>query len=112
VGLLVSQNGILYKQGQTHSCGHLPWVTHLDDVISIYEASWGKVALLVGQDIIFPEMAKIATLKDADLLIVMTHILEDWETNLGLLSRFPQSSFPYFPTFPLPPFRFFSLFLL
>jgi len=87
VGKMIAKRGVVFEQKQTHNCGMYPWVNDLGSDIVVEALSFGNVAMIVGQDVIFPETSKIAAIKDADILVVMTKILEEWETRLCLPSR-------------------------
>ncbi len=88
VGVVINQDGILHKQLQLHRVNrHAQWVTQLGDGLTILEASWGRLALIVGDDTIYPESFRLASLQGADVVAAPIHVLEKWEVDLGLLER-------------------------
>ena len=78
-GILIGKDGIVLRQKQLHRCGRHPWVTQLGDDIEILDLPWGRIALVVGGDAIYPEAFRLAALKDAEVVAVPTRVIEKWE---------------------------------
>jgi predicted amidohydrolase len=55
--------------------------------LATVDLPFGRVAMLAGDDAIHPEMAKIAALAGAQILLAPICIQEDWEVDFGLRSR-------------------------
>jgi len=86
-GLLVGSGGIVLEQAQLHHCSRHPWATSRGEDIVALDLPWGRVALVVGGDTIYPETFRLAALKDVEVLAAPTEILERWEVDTGLLER-------------------------
>ncbi len=86
VGVLFNQKGIVLKQPQLHPCGRYPW-SRLGNALNIYDCEWGRVALIVGNDSIYPETFRLAALQGVAVVAVPTQILEEWEATLGFRER-------------------------
>ena len=48
---------------------------------------WGKLAVLGGDDTIYPESFRLAIFAEADVVAAPITVLEKWEVELGLLER-------------------------
>ena len=68
VGLLLDENGRCMVQPQLHRCplGLAPGGTELQ----VCDLPWARVALLVGDDCLYPELARIAALRGVHCLLV------------------------------------------
>jgi predicted amidohydrolase len=87
VGVLLGNAGILLHQPQLHASNRHPWVTTLGRNVHTLDMAWGRLAVVVGNDAIYPETFRLAVLQDCEVVAVSTHILEAWEWELGLLER-------------------------
>lgn len=83
---LLSADGILHKQRQLHRCERHGWAT-LGDELNTVDLAWGRLGLIVGDDSIYPEVAKVLTIHGADVLAIPFDVQEAWETKLGLVDR-------------------------
>lgn len=86
VGVLFNQNGIVLRQPQLHSCARHAW-SRLGDSVNVFQTEWGRVALVIGGDGIFPETFRLAALQGAEVVAAPTQVLERWETELGFKER-------------------------
>jgi deaminated glutathione amidase len=87
-GVVVDSTGVIARQPQLHAITrHGEWVTKLGDGIDIVERPWGRLAVIVGDDAIFPESFRLAVLKDADVVAVPFAVQEAWEVQTGLKER-------------------------
>lgn len=86
VGVLFNKNGVVLKQPQLHKSGRHAW-SKLGDEVNVFDAEWGRVALVIGNDAIYPETFRLAALKDVEVVAVPTLILEKWEVELGFKER-------------------------
>jgi len=85
--VLVGADGVVLRQRQMHPCARHPWATDLGDEIVTADMFWGRLALVAGGDVIFPEAYRLATLKDAHVVASPTALLERWEVETGLIER-------------------------
>ncbi|QBY04542.1 carbon-nitrogen hydrolase family protein [Thalassotalea sp. HSM 43] len=84
--VLIDDSGIRFSQRQLHHCNRLAW-SELADELKICRLPWGNVALLTGDDVCYPELAKVAALKGAHAIVCPIDIQQAWEADYGLLSR-------------------------
>ncbi len=88
MGLVIGQAGVIHRQLQLHTVNrHAGWATHLGSELNIMETAWGRLAVIVGEDTIYPETFRLASLQGADVVAAPLHIQERWEAELGLLER-------------------------
>ncbi len=85
--VLLSKNGIELRQPQLHASARHDWVTQLGDGVATIDLDWGRVALVAGNDSIYPETFRLGALQDVQVTAVSTHIQEKWELALGLPER-------------------------
>ncbi len=86
-GLLLNRQGVLLRQAQLHHTGRHPWVSALGQSIAVADLAWGRVALVVGNDAIYPETFRLAALQNVSVTAVSATILEPWESALGFPER-------------------------
>jgi len=86
VGVMFNKNKIVLKQPQLHYSERHAWAK-LGNELNIFDAEWGRVAIIVGNDSIYPETFRLAALKEVDVVCVPTMILETWETEFGFKER-------------------------
>ncbi len=86
-GLLVSADGIVGRQDQLHHTERHPWLCELGSELTVFPLSWGRLAIVVGDDALFPETFRLAAVADADVAAVCCTPIETWELSLGLPER-------------------------
>ena len=86
-GVLIGSGGIVLRQQQLHRCGRHPWATALGTDVATLDLPWGRVALVLGGDTIYPESFRLAALKDVEVVASPTAVLERWEIETGFLER-------------------------
>jgi predicted amidohydrolase len=86
-GLLLHRDGVVLRQPQLHHAARHPWVNELGQSLSVVDTPWARVALVVGNDAIYPETFRLAALQNAAVTAVPTTILEPWESALGFPER-------------------------
>lgn len=86
VGVMFNKNEIVLRQPQLHRSGRHAW-SRLGDEVNVFDAEWGRAALVIGNDAIYPETFRLAALKDAEVVAAPTMILEEWEVELGFKER-------------------------
>ncbi|MFC1466371.1 MAG: carbon-nitrogen hydrolase family protein [Candidatus Brachytrichaceae bacterium NZ_4S206] len=87
LGVLIGQSGIVMTQPQLHACRRHDWCDPLGDVVHTFDAPFGRIAIVLGSDSIYPETFRLAALQDAEIVATPAHLLESWETELGLPER-------------------------
>jgi len=93
VGLMVGADGLILEQPQLHATKSHPWVTALGDSVMTVDLPWGRAAILVGNDTIYPEAFRLAALQNVEVVACPTHILEAWEVQTGLPERAAENRF-------------------
>ena len=87
IGVLIGPDGICLRQPQLHySARHQSW-TSLGDSIEVVQLPMGRVAVLVGDDNLYPESYRLAVLKGAEIIAAPCTISETWEVETGFLER-------------------------
>ena len=86
VGVMFNRDGVVLRQMQLHTSGRHAW-SKLGDELNVFDAEWGRVAIVVGNDAIYPETFRLAALKDVEVVAVPTMILEKWEVEHGFKER-------------------------
>ncbi|MET7399296.1 nitrilase-related carbon-nitrogen hydrolase [Dactylosporangium sp. NPDC005572] len=86
VGLVVAADGVVGRQPQLHAVERLS-STALGDRIETFDLPWGRLVVVVGDDAVYPEVFRVATILDADVVAVPFTPAEDWELRLGLPER-------------------------
>jgi len=87
VGVLLGPNGVLLRQPQLHACGRHPWISSWGDRLLFTDLPFGRAALILGNDSIYPETFRLAVLQDVEIVAAPTTLLEKWEMETGLLER-------------------------
>ncbi len=86
--VLIGAGGVVARQQQLHlSTRHADWVTKLGSGLEVHALSWGRLALVVGDDALYPEVFRLAALDDADVAALPFHVQEEWELRTGLIER-------------------------
>lgn len=84
-GVLLGAEGVIFRQAQLHH-GHHPWA-ELGEAINVCERPWGRLGIIVGDDAIVPEVAKVLAIQGADVLAISFQVQEAWELSHGLVDR-------------------------
>ena len=87
LGVVVTRDGVIHRQLQIHRSGRHPDVSRLGDGVAVVALPWGRLAVVVGEDVIYPEVFRLAALAGAEVVACPTHLVERWESELGLLER-------------------------
>ncbi|MFI6043813.1 nitrilase-related carbon-nitrogen hydrolase [Nocardia sp. NPDC051321] len=86
-GVLVDATGVVGRQPQLHPTRRHPWLTEPGDTLEVFDLPWGRLAIVVGDDALFPETFRLAAIQDADVVAVPFSPVESWELRLGLPER-------------------------
>ncbi|KQW53898.1 carbon-nitrogen hydrolase [Nocardioides sp. Root1257] len=70
VGLVLSADGVVLRQTQLHASAQHPWATERGDGLAVVDLPWGRLALVVGDDALYPETFRLASLQDVDVVAV------------------------------------------
>ena len=93
VGLAIAATGVIGRQPQLHAVARHDWDARsgdevvLGDAVVPIELPWGRLAIVVGDDLVHPEVSRLAALASVDVLAVPLDAAEPWETALGVLER-------------------------
>ncbi|MFF5081912.1 nitrilase-related carbon-nitrogen hydrolase [Actinoplanes sp. NPDC000266] len=88
-GIAVDARGVVARQPQLHAtrgagpAGHSPTGKRIVPV----DLPWGRLAVVAGDDALYPETFRLAALADADVVAVPYRAQEPWELALGLPER-------------------------
>ncbi|QWF20881.1 carbon-nitrogen hydrolase family protein [Nocardioides sp. LMS-CY] len=69
-GLVLSADGMVLRQPQLHACARHAWATAYGDGLAVADLPWGRLALVVGDDALYPETFRLAALQDVDVVAV------------------------------------------
>lgn len=78
---------IRHEQPALHRCARHPWATELADELVVVDSEVGRLALLVGDDAIYPEAVRLAAIAEAEVVALPFTALESWELRTGLVER-------------------------
>ncbi|NKZ07601.1 nitrilase-related carbon-nitrogen hydrolase [Actinomadura latina] len=85
---LVNADGLAGSQPQLHaSARHSGWATRYGEGLEVFALPWGRLALVTGDDSLYPEVFRLAAIADADAVAVPFAPAEDWEISIGLPER-------------------------
>jgi len=88
VGLVVGEDGVQLRQPQLHrSERHAGWVTGLGDDVEVLATPWGRLAVVVGDDALYPETFRLVALADADVVAVPFTVEKAVDLDPMLLER-------------------------
>ncbi len=88
VGIALTAAGIIGRQVQIHEIeANSPWQSSLGSELTPVDLPWGRLAIIVGDDSIFPEVSRMAALASCDVVAVPFTQREAWETHTGLIER-------------------------
>lgn len=87
VGVLLTKDGIIFRQKQMHTSQRYPWATDLADEISTFDLPFGRLAIIVGDDSNYPEVFRLAAYQNAEIAAVSFSVEEGWQTQFGLVER-------------------------
>ena len=86
-GVLLNAVGMQLKQPQLHQSARYQQQLELGNGVLTAERSWGRVAMVTGEDAIYPEVFRLLALQGADLVLIAGHLQERWEIETGLVER-------------------------
>ena len=86
VGQLWTRNGLRHEQAQLHHSDRFD-TTEFGDELALCETPLGDIALIVGDDHLYPEAVRLAAIQGAHIAIVLYHPTHAWHTDLALRER-------------------------
>ena len=87
LGIAIGSSGILHRQAQLHRVNRHPWATSFADELVPFDLPWGRVAIIVGDDVVYPEVARLAALASVDVIAIPLDCQEPWEMPIGVVER-------------------------
>ncbi len=87
VAVAVDASGVRLRQPQLHASRRHAWHRALGDQINTLDLPWGRLALVAGNDALYPEVFRLLPLLGVNVCAVTTHLADDWLRNLGLMER-------------------------
>jgi predicted amidohydrolase len=78
-GVVIGADGLVARQPKLHG-GPGAGIVPID-------LAWGRLAIIAGDDALYPETFRLAALLDTDVVAVPCEAQEDWELALGLPER-------------------------
>lgn len=87
-GVAIDSSGVVAHAPQLHAVARHGWVTVLGDTVVTIDRPWGRVAVVVGDDVLYPEVPRLAALASADVVTVpWSSGGEPWDVSLCLPER-------------------------
>ena len=68
VGVVADASGILLEQPQLHDTPRLPWARGSGTELRTVDLPWGRLAVIIGDDIRLPEVARLAAVQGVNVL--------------------------------------------
>ena len=93
IGILIDKSGIIFEQKQLHKSTKFDWLTDFDDELKTIDLPFGKLAIIVGEDSLYPETFRLAAYQNAEIVAIPFEVKERWETEFGLLERSVENRF-------------------
>lgn len=92
-GLVMSKDGIILEQKQLHKSRKHSWINDYGSELSNVDTKFGRLAVIVGEDALYPETFRLAAYQDAEIVAVPFDVEERWETEFGFLERSAENRF-------------------
>ncbi len=86
-GVVLDRSGVLLRQAQLHPCARLGDGHAVGTGIEVLQLAWGRLAVVVGDDSLYPESFRLAALAGAEVVAAPIHVIEAWEVETGLPER-------------------------
>lgn len=86
VAVLLDKTGICLRQPLLHASKRYEW-SALGDALNTLQLADAHVAVLSGDDALYPELGRLLAMRGVDLLLVPLAPLEAWELRTGLVER-------------------------
>ena len=87
IGVAITADGIVGRQPQLHTTQRHAWATDLGDRVVTIDLDWGRLGIIVGDDGIYPEVARMLALDSVDVIALPANSQQPWETELCVVER-------------------------
>lgn len=87
VGMAVDASGVVLEQPQLHEAPRLPWARPGGDGLITADLPWGRMAVVVGDDIRLPEVVRLAAVRGAAVVAVCHRPASPVDVDLMLAER-------------------------
>lgn len=87
VGMAVDASGVVLEQPQLHEAARLPWARPGGDGLITADLPWGRMAMVVGDDIRLPEVVRLAAVRGAAVVAVCHRPASPVDVDLMLAER-------------------------
>lgn len=87
LGILIGRDGTPLMQKQVHPSNRPKWVTDFASQIQTLDTPFGRIAIVVGSDSIYPELFRVLALQNVEIVLNPNHVQELWEVETGLIER-------------------------
>lgn len=84
--VLVDASGLRATQPQLHRCARHAW-SETGDALRCIDLPFARLAMLTGDDALYPEHFRLLALSGAELAAAAMHLQESWEAQTGLVER-------------------------
>ncbi|MGI9235793.1 MAG: carbon-nitrogen hydrolase family protein [Woeseiaceae bacterium] len=84
--VLIGKDGIVLQQPQLHDSARYRW-SETGDSIETLDTEFGRLAVLCGEDVIYPETMRLAALQGVSTVLVPASPQEEWEGRTGIVER-------------------------
>jgi deaminated glutathione amidase len=87
VGVVIGAGGIIARQLQIHNTGRFDWLSDLGAGVMTIDLPWGRLGVVVGDDLAICETARLVALAGAHVVAAPASFTAAWETSYGLIER-------------------------
>ncbi len=87
IGVAANASGIVLEQPQLHETPRLGWARPGGDRLLTADLPWGRMAVVVGDDIRLPEVTRLAAVRGAAVVAVCHQPASDADVDLALAER-------------------------
>ena len=87
LGQVWSADGVVHEQAQVHHSDRHAGATRLGTEVGLYPTPFGDLAVIVGDDHLYPEVFRLAAIAGAHLVAVCWQPEHPWECDLVLMER-------------------------
>ncbi len=86
-GVTINHTGIIHRQPQLHVPPAPKPALQPGLDLKVIDTQWGRMAMIVGRDSLYPESFRLAAIKGAHFVLTPFDLQESWEVNYGLAER-------------------------
>ncbi|QBY04515.1 carbon-nitrogen hydrolase family protein [Thalassotalea sp. HSM 43] len=85
-GVIVSQQGVVHRQGQVHASKRHDWSIPADE-FKVFHSPYGSLAVIVEDDAIYPETFRLVAMQGVQLVFASLQQQEAWQGVTGIIER-------------------------